>query len=102
MNMAESMTREKQAVQETGRAAKRAVERVAEGEPTQGMMEAQERVPSSVYAIGAGASILASMILFLTRKKDWSIFVGQWAPTILLMGIFYKLLKPSKEMPQQQ
>ena len=98
--MAEAMTKEKQAVKETAEAAKRGVERVKEGEPTQGMMEAQEKIPSAAYSIAAGASILASLILFLRQRKDWSLFVGQWAPTFLLMGIFYKLLKPSREMQQ--
>lgn len=99
--MAEAMTREQQAVKETVRAAKRGVERAAEGEPTQGMMEAQERMPSALYAIGAGASILASLILFTRKSRDWSLFVGQWAPTFLLMGIFYKLIMPSKEMRKE-
>jgi hypothetical protein len=98
--MAEAMTKEQQAVKETGRAMKRGVERLKEGEPSQAMMEAQERIPTAAYAIAAGGSIIASAILFGRKSRDWSLFVGQWAPTFLLMGIFYKLLKPSREVQE--
>lgn len=98
--MAEAMTKEQQAARETKEAAQRGIERLKEGEPTRAAMEVQEMIPTAAYAVAAGASILASAILFLRRYRDWSLFVGQWAPTILIMGIFYKLLRPSKEQPQ--
>lgn len=95
--MAEVMAQEKQAVLKAGEAIKKGVERVKQGQPVRGMMEAQERAPFAIYSIAAGASILTSLILFFRKDRDWSLFVGQWAPTILLMGIFYKLLRPSRE-----
>lgn len=99
--MAEAMTKEQQMAEKTREAAQKGVERVREGEPTQAVMEIQEAIPTAAYAYAAGASILASAALFSSRKtRDWSLFVGQWAPTFLLMGIFYKLLRPSKEQPQ--
>jgi len=93
--MAEAMTEEQRIAEETGRAVRRGRRRLAEKEPTRAAMEVQEMIPSAVYAYAAGASILASLALFLRKEKDWSLFVAQWAPTILLMGIFYKLMKPS-------
>ncbi len=96
--MAEAMIKEQQAVKETGQAVKKGVERLQQGEPAQAMMEAQEKVPTVAYAIAAGGSIIASAILFGRKNRDWSLFVGQWAPTFLLMGIFYKLLRPSREV----
>ncbi|HOK53013.1 MAG TPA: hypothetical protein PLP86_07455 [Armatimonadota bacterium] len=99
--MAESMTTEQQVAEKTMEAEKRGMERVREGEPTKALLEAGETAPSTLYAYLAGASVLLSAILFFTRKsKDWSLFIGQWAPTFLALGLFTKLLKPSKEQPQ--
>ena len=96
--MAKAMTKEQQVVEETAKAAKRGAQRLAEGEPMQAAMEVQELIPAPLYAYAAGASILASMLLFFLRKnKDWALFVGQWAPTFLAMGAFFKLLRPSRE-----
>ena len=53
-----------------------------------------DRVPAPVWYWAAMGSILASATLFLAGKRDWSIFVGQWPPTFLLLAIFHKLLRP--------
>lgn len=39
-----------------------------------------------VYGAGAVLSIAVSLALYLTGKREASIFVGLWAPTILLLG----------------
>ncbi len=52
-------------------------------------------VPEEVWYWAALGSVVASAILFLAGKKDWSIFVGQWPPTFLLFGLFHKLIQPS-------
>src|SRR5437588_326932 len=51
-----------------------------------------DQVPGYIWYWAAVASILASATLFLTGRRDWSIFVGQWPPTFLLFGLFHKLL----------
>lgn len=95
--MAEAMTREQKAVQRTVEEAKRGVEEIKEGEPTKAVARFQEGVPSPIYLYAAGASILGSLILFLGKKREAGIFMGLWAPTILNMALFYKLLRPSRE-----
>ncbi|GAC1474646.1 MAG: hypothetical protein PVS3B1_21510 [Ktedonobacteraceae bacterium] len=55
-----------------------------------------DQVPEEVWYWAALVSILASAILFVSNKRDWSIFVGQWPPTFLLFGLFHKLLRPSR------
>jgi hypothetical protein len=35
----------------------------------------------------------ASAILKATGKQHWSLFVGQWAPAFLIMGLYNKLVK---------
>ncbi len=61
------------------------------------ILEAIENLPSSVYYGGVFGSILLSIVLFLSGKKQEGIFVGLWAPTILNLGLYNKLLRPSRE-----
>ena len=49
-------------------------------------------VPEEIWYWAALGSIIASAMLFVSNKRDWSIFVGQWPPTFLLFGLFHKLL----------
>lgn len=51
-----------------------------------------DQVPGSVWYWSAVASIGVSAYLFLTGKRDWSLFVGQWPPTFLLFGLYHKLI----------
>lgn len=100
--MAEAMTEEKRAMKESAEAAKRGVGQAVEGEPTKAIWEAEKMTPSSVYMYAAGASILASSILFLRKNRDLALFIGQWAPTFLITGLFFKLLSPKGKDAQEQ
>lgn len=51
------------------------------------------KIPSSVYLAAAVGSMAASAILKATGKQHWSLFVGQWAPAFLIMGLYNKLVK---------
>ena len=51
------------------------------------------RIPSMFFLSGAMTSIFLSLLLFLKGKKHESLFIGQWAPTLLLLGIYHKLLR---------
>jgi hypothetical protein len=51
-----------------------------------------DQVPGTVWYWSAVSSILVSAFLFLTGKRDWSIFVGQWPPTFLLFALYHKLV----------
>jgi hypothetical protein len=55
-----------------------------------------DNVPEEVWYWAALSSILASAVLFVANKRDWSIFVGQWPPTFLLFGIFHKVRRRSQ------
>ena len=39
-----------------------------------------------VYVAGTVLTILISLALYLTGRREAGIFVGLWAPTILLLG----------------
>lgn len=62
------------------------------------LMETVENLPSSVYYGGVFGSILLSLGLFFSGKRLAGIFVGLWAPTILNLGLYNKLLNPSREL----
>ena len=62
------------------------------------LMETVENLPSSVYYGGVFGSILLSLALFFSGKRLAGIFVGLWAPTILNLGLYNKLLNPSREL----
>lgn len=59
-------------------------------------IERLEQISPSVYMGGMLGSIALSLGLFLAGKRQWGLFVGLWAPTILNMGLFNKVLHPSK------
>ena len=61
------------------------------------IMESIENLPSSVYYGGVFGSILLSIVMYMMGKKQGAIFVGLWAPTILNLGLYNKLLRPSRE-----
>ena len=50
-------------------------------------------IPSDAFLWAGGACILASLILKLQKKDSESIFVGHWVPTLLLLGIYNKMVK---------
>jgi hypothetical protein len=54
-----------------------------------------DQVPPQVWYWGALSSIVVSAAFFIAGKRDWSIFIGQWPPAFLLLGLFHKLLAPS-------
>ena len=70
----------------------------SEGEKEEGpitkMIEGQtSRVPSGTYlTIGIGA-MATSLLLMMMRQKSLANFVGQWVPTILIVGLYNKLVK---------
>ena len=52
-----------------------------------GTIESQtSKLPSSLFLGLAVGSMVGSLVLHLTGKKHWSLFVGQWAAPFLIMG----------------
>lgn len=51
------------------------------------------KLPSDLFLWAAGGSIIASLLLKSQRRDTDALFVGQWAPTFLLLGIYNKLVK---------
>lgn len=72
--------------------------RINKGEATEDQVTAAiekctAKVPSSAFlAIAVGAMAVAGALHFTTRKHT-SLFIGQWAAPLLLLGIYNKLVK---------
>lgn len=61
---------------------------------TTSIVEAQTRkIPSMTFLGLALGSMGLSLGLSLSGKKEWANFVGLWAPTILIMGVYNKIAK---------
>lgn len=51
------------------------------------------KAPSGASLTAAVGSMAASALLQLSAKRHLSLFTGQWAPSILIMGLYNKLVK---------
>lgn len=78
---------------DTYRPAARAHPSHSEGTLT-GVIEQQTaKIPSAVFLVGAYAAMIASLVLELRGHQRQSRFVGMWAPTLLIAGVYNKLVK---------
>jgi hypothetical protein len=57
-----------------------------------------EKLPASFYYWAVIGSIATSALLMLMGKSRLATFVGLWPPTLLNMGLFNKILRPSHEI----
>lgn len=51
------------------------------------------KLPSDLFLWLAGGSIVLSLILEVSRRKEDANFVGHWAPTFLILGLYNKMVK---------
>ncbi len=64
-----------------------------EGFLAKAIEEQTSKLPSDLFLWAATASIAASLALKISGKDHQSLFVGQWAPTFLILGLYNKLVK---------
>lgn len=64
-----------------------------EGRVATAIEEQTAKIPSDVFLWAALGSMAISLGLQVAGMKPKSLFVGQWAPTFLLLGIYNKLVK---------
>ena len=63
-------------------------------DPITGAIESQTaKIPSSGYLAAALGSMAASAILKIAGKDQAALFVGQWAPAFLILGVYNKMVK---------
>ena len=51
------------------------------------------KLPSDTFLWAAVGSMAVSATLQMLGNKQASMFVGQWAPTFLILGVYNKLVK---------
>ena len=55
--------------------------------------EQTAKLPSDLFLWAAGASIIGSLALQFSGRRHESLFVGQWAPTLLILSLYNKIVK---------
>ncbi|MDP9170479.1 MAG: hypothetical protein M3N54_07680 [Acidobacteriota bacterium] len=51
------------------------------------------KLPSDTFLWAAIGSIAVSVIMMVTGEEKKANFVGQWAPTLLILGLYNKMVK---------
>jgi hypothetical protein len=65
----------------------------SEGHLAKMIEEQTAKLPSDVFLWAAGGSMVASLVFQLAGDHRKSTFVGQWAPALLILGLYNKLVK---------
>jgi len=65
----------------------------AEGPVAKTIERQTAKLPSDLFLWGAGCSIASSLALRLLGRRDGANFVGQWAPVLLILGVYNKIVK---------
>lgn len=74
-----------------------------EGRVTKMIEEYTAQVPSIAYAgLALGGILLSSTLAVFSTRKTLANFIGLWVPTILLIGVYNKLVKMEDVEPRRQ
>jgi hypothetical protein len=64
-----------------------------EGETTKKIEQVTSAIPSATWLVLGGGAIVGAVVLKLMGRDGSANFVGQWAPTILMLGVYNKMVK---------
>ena len=64
-----------------------------ESELTRLIEQQAARIPSHYFLVGALGAMAASIAFEVSGNERMSRFVGMWAPTLLITGVYNKLVK---------
>lgn len=65
----------------------------AEGSVARAIEQQTAKLPSDTFLWASLGAIATSLVLQTLGKKEESLFVGQWAPTFLILGLYNKIVK---------
>ena len=65
----------------------------SEGQVAKTIERETAKLPSDTFLWLAIGSMVVSATMQFAGKKHGSVFVGQWAPSFLLFGVYNKLVK---------
>ena len=55
--------------------------------------KAASKTPSLLFVAGALTSIAISLFLQIRGKRQWSLFVAHWVPSLMMFGLYNKMAK---------
>ena len=64
-----------------------------EGAVARAIEQQTAKLPSDAFLWAAVGSMAASLVLELTGHEEKANFVGQWAPSLLILGLYNKMVK---------
>ena len=64
-----------------------------EGAVASAIEEQTAKLPSGLFLWAAVGSMAVSLCCKIMGKNSTAMFVGQWAPSLLIMGLYNKLVK---------
>ena len=64
-----------------------------EGSVARSIEQQTAKLPSDTFLWAALGSIGVSLVLMVTGDEKKAHFVGQWAPTLLILGLYNKMVK---------
>jgi hypothetical protein len=65
----------------------------SEGTVARAIEQQTAKLPSDLFLWAAFGSIAGSLTLKLMGRSHDALFVGQWAPTFLILGLYNKIVK---------
>jgi hypothetical protein len=65
----------------------------SEGRVAKAIEDHTAKLPSDTFLWTAVGVMTASATLQIMGRQNVSLFVGQWAPTLLILGLYNKLVK---------
>ena len=65
----------------------------SEGRVARAIEQQTAKLPSDTFLWAAGGAIATSLTLKIMGKDHESMFIGQWVPTLLILGLYNKLVK---------
>lgn len=65
----------------------------AEGGVAKAIEQQTAKLPSDLFLWTACGAIAGSLALQILGRREVGNFVGQWAPTLLILGLYNKLVK---------
>ena len=65
----------------------------SEGTVARSIEQQTAKLPSDMFLWAALGSMAVSAMLHVSGRKQESVFVGQWAPSFLLFGVYNKVVK---------
>lgn len=72
----------------------RTTEQPREGELTKRIEKQTAKIPSVGYlSLAVGSMVLSAGLAIFANRKEFANFVGLWAPSFMLLGIYNKLVK---------